>query len=274
MVCLTAYLNKRLDWLVVALSFSVTAGTYLLNRVVDAEDKINNSARWEFFNGSKPRSWFWLGTAIMLLGGPSIAALLREPRSVALAFMILGLVGTVYSLRVFPTVASKRLRWISLKDIPVVKSLVVCATWAGGGLSLTVAVNQLSFMRFDICVLFLAFFVGTMNSTITADARDMRGDHERGLLTIPILLGIKGTFWLLTIVNAGTIALIVWFGLRSGLSAGLAAAAALGVAWAGLTAIPQYLAPSRLSKTVMELLVDSHVIVGPAFVGALWFWNP
>jgi 4-hydroxybenzoate polyprenyltransferase len=45
---LYVYHGHKPDWLLTTLCFVITTGTYLLNRIFDKEDKINNVSRWNF----------------------------------------------------------------------------------------------------------------------------------------------------------------------------------------------------------------------------------
>ena len=223
-------------------AFLITGGVYLLNRILDKEDKFNNLPRWMFFNKTLPRTMFWFLLAGSAIFGPVLLNVVSNRINVAIWFGVLSVIGIFYSVKLIPILMYKKgLQWISIKDIPIVESFVVCITWGGSGLILASAVTNVSVFRPDVLIIILTFVICNLNSTVTSDARDITGDKLRKIYTIPVLLE-KGTLIFLIMRkcfgNCGFGCFrFFWFDSRQSFDF-----AALSVLWAGVSILPQFIA--------------------------------
>lgn len=269
LICSTAYLKSRIDFSLVMLFFFVTTGTYLLNRIVDNEDKFNNLKRWQFFNGTSARFKFWITIASVLLISPIVVSLLLKKIEIALIFSIISALGLFYSVKLLPWFINNKLRWFSIKNIPILKSLIVCIVWGGGALFLAVADNRMNLFRGDILIIFSAFFICCFNSTISSDVRDIEGDRIRRIYTIPVLIGPQNALKMLTLINAIAIVSIIFLMLKNVIPIEVGVFCCFILLWAGLSILPQYFFPGKIPKTTLEILVDSVTIVYAVSLGII-----
>ncbi|KAF1078404.1 UbiA family prenyltransferase [Methanogenium sp. MK-MG] len=200
------YLSSVLQDMPVSLAacgimFLVTFSVYNLNRKTDeCEDAINHSRRYAFTKK--------YATVLMNL---SLAAY-------AIAFLIAGMHGIVaavitaiplvngilYSIPFLPS----GFRYHRLKDIPFVKNFIVGLAWAVPVALLPVVCTEYSAGRMTIATGLFFFLLSFVNSTVF-DIRDVKGDAESGVQTIPVILGIQRTRCLLSVMNGIGIAIIL-----------------------------------------------------------------
>jgi 4-hydroxybenzoate polyprenyltransferase len=155
--------------------FAVTLFVYSFNRLSDyTEDKQNVPTRATFISR--------YGRPLLALGGGlyavavAVAVWLRIPGAPALGIPIV--VAVLYST-------------VGLKRILLVKNLLVGVSWGLIPIGVGVYYGQLA--SFD--VQFFAAFT-TVVLTIAAvvfDIKDIEGDSEQGIKTVPVLLGAKRT---------------------------------------------------------------------------------
>jgi 4-hydroxybenzoate polyprenyltransferase len=261
LVAFFIYFGKEPDWIVTVLFCILTAGTYLLNRVSDKEDKFNNILRWRFFNETRLKTITWTTISILTLIIPVITLAALNRYNTALQFAAISIIGFTYTIKIIPILQRKKLNWISLKDVPEVKNLVVCTLWSGSAIVITASILDISIFRQDLLLLFITFFISTCNNTITSDARDIHGDRMRNIQTIPAKIGLKNTFKVLSFLSAVGIFLIS-MGFISGLvNVYLTAFSLFIVIWSYITAVPQYIKIVSLPKPVAELFMDSYVFL-------------
>lgn len=265
----TVYLEHNPDWQLIGLSFLLTSGIYLLNRVLDKEDQINNLPRWQFFNGTAVRSYFWITLSFLALTIPVLVPVMFKKTNVALIFSIFSLSGLLYSVRLIPVIMNRKIRWACFKDIPVTKSIVVCIIWGSGALLLAVANGNVSFFRTDIIIIFTVFTISSINSTVTSDVRDIEGDRIRKIYTIPVLIGPKATCRLLLSINLLAILLSFILVIKGTISMRIGLFSSFIILWAGLSTLPQFVKPGMLPKTASEILIDSESIISALALGVL-----
>jgi 4-hydroxybenzoate polyprenyltransferase len=185
--------------IMILLGFSV----YNLNRKTDeAEDAINRKDRFQF---TKKYEKYLYSSA---LAGYGLAILLAGLNGLTAFFIVLiPLVsGILYSIPCLPPATGYR----RLKEIPLVKNLVVGFAW---GATLTfiplAASNSSPTLASVISLLFFstyAFIASTL-----PDIRDKEGDELSGIRTIPVVIGVERTLFLVTSLNIliGCIAVIL-----------------------------------------------------------------
>lgn len=177
----------------IAIMVLVGFSVYNLNRKTDeAEDAINREDRYHFTKKYEKH----LYTAA--LAGYGLAILLAGLYGfIPLTIVLIPLVsGILYSIPCLPASTG----YHRLKEIPVVKNLVVGIAWgttltflplaiAQGALSSTTAMTLVFFSTY-------AFIASTL-----PDIRDKEGDEEAGIRTIPAVIGIERTLYLVTGLN-------------------------------------------------------------------------
>ena len=200
----------------------VVFSVYNLNRKTDeAEDALNHANRHRI---TSTFSHPLLGMAVAAYMAALCIAGLSGPAAIAVAVLPLA-AGLVYSLPFLPKVSGYR----RLKEIPVCKNLVVSFAW-GFSFSL-LPVTMLGIEPGPASLLVFTFiFCWTFIASVIPDVRDRAGDAATGVLTIPVLCGVKGTRVLLTAFNllSAIILAILGTGL---LSAGSAAVIALSLVY-------------------------------------------
>jgi 4-hydroxybenzoate polyprenyltransferase len=194
MVFISSILHQVTFSLIVsALGMLITYSIYNLNRKTDeSEDAINHAHRYAFTKKNEKILYLsGIGAyllAFVLSGFYGI--------SVILVSSIPLFTGLIYSMPILP----KGFRCRRLKEIPVVKSLLVAIAWALPPALLPVYVSGASPDLVTLAVI-LFFFSLVFINTVLFDIRDLEGDRAAGVSTIPVLLGIPRTKTLLTLVN-------------------------------------------------------------------------
>jgi len=194
MVLISSILHQvTFSFIVSGLGMLITYSIYNLNRKTDeSEDAINHSHRYAFTK--KYEKILYLSgigaylLALVLSGFYGI--------SVILVSAIPLLLGLIYSMPILP----KKFRYRRLKEIPVVKSLLVAIAWALPPALLPIYVSGATPSLVTLAVI-LFFFSLVFINTVLFDIRDMEGDRANCVRTIPVLLGIPRTKTLLTWVN-------------------------------------------------------------------------
>jgi 4-hydroxybenzoate polyprenyltransferase len=179
----------------------------------------------------------------------------------AFLFALIAIVGFIYTIKMIPLFYKQSIRWISLKDIPIGKNIIVCIIWAGSALAIAATFIDIRSSQIELILLFATFFIGNCNSTITSDARDVIGDKMRDISTLPGMIGLKNTFVILTIINISGISSILFLTMQGIVPIKLATFSLAVILWAGLCTIPQYFWTDKLPKTINELLIDSHLLL-------------
>ncbi|MEA1895944.1 MAG: UbiA family prenyltransferase [Euryarchaeota archaeon] len=173
-------------------AFLVTYGTYSLNKLTDKEeDAVNNPARSEYVYGNEKflatlavTSYL---TALLIGGFESIFA--------SCILLVPLVTGIIYSANIFSVFGIPR-----LKDVFVVKSLLVALSWA-------IMVTFLPATWFGgnfatLSYIFFFFFIKSFVNTILFDIRDVKGDAENHVKTIPVVIGIPRTRLLLLAIQS------------------------------------------------------------------------
>ncbi len=176
-----------------SLGMLITYAIYNLNRKTDeSEDAINHSHRYAFTKKYE-KSLYVSG-----IGAYVLALVISAFYGISVFFIsaIPLIAGLIYSTPLLPA----RCRYRRLKEIPVVKSLLVTVAWALPPALLPVYVNGATPSIVTLAVI-LFFSSLVFINTVLFDIRDMDGDRALGIHTIPVLLGISRTKALLTLVN-------------------------------------------------------------------------
>ena len=194
----------QLDWQPILLIFFTALIPYNLDRIFDSYVQTIPDERAQLFF-RKPYVIILLliaiaGTAWLLYHAP------QQVKYVSIA----GIVPLLYGAPVFPS-KQEQWRWYRLKDIPGSKAWIVGSvlTYAVVAIPLAYAGKSINSQELLI-TLFLFIFIVT-NSHIF-DLRDIESDREKGVVTLPIMIGVRGTKIILTTMNLAiaSIMLIAW----------------------------------------------------------------
>lgn len=169
----------------------MTFGVYCLDKLTDSnEDKINTPERQRFFSGRRNLAKlccmgaFSLAIMIMILSKPLALPIILSPL----------LANTIYASRLHPDIPR-------LKDIPVMKNITVAFIWAAGG-ALLPALSMFHEQNFLIGTVFYFMAAKMFIHAVLYDLRDVKGDRENGVKTMPIILGEKKTIGVLLCINS------------------------------------------------------------------------
>ena len=192
------------NWQAIALIFATALIPYNLDRIFDSYvQKIPDSKAQVFFR--QPYIWVLLATAtvataILLYNAPS------RVRYVSLA----GIVPLLYGTPLFPWKRQSQWQWYRLKDIPGSKAWIVGSILTYAAIALPISYAAAEF-DFKATILTLFMFVFIVTNSHAFDIRDIPSDREKGVVTLPIMAGVKGAKIILTAMNL--LLLLTLFGL-------------------------------------------------------------
>ena len=202
---LTYFVQEALDlppdWRAVALIFAAALLPYNLDRLLDSYiQPIPDPKAQSYFR--HPSIWLLLLVAALAVG----TLLFWAPPLVRLVSCG-GLLPLIYGLPLLPLGRGINRRWYRLKDFPGAKAWIVAGiiTYALVAVPLAYAggvFNQSAVLT----ALFLLILTGT-NSHLF-DIRDLNSDREKGVLTLPLLVGVKGNRLIWTFLNLSLLALL------------------------------------------------------------------
>jgi 4-hydroxybenzoate polyprenyltransferase len=184
--------------------FLIVFSVYNLNRKTDeAEDALNHERRFRITKKFE-RHLF-----IAALGAYLIALIIAAFHGLA-AFCVVSIPlvsGIFYSVPVLPKWCGYR----RLKEIPVMKNLVVSTAWALAFSLVPVYLGN-SAPGAGSMIVFLFIFCWTFVASVLPDIRDRIGDSATGVATIPVLVGVARSRSILTLLNISAGALILILG--------------------------------------------------------------
>ncbi|MEA5598513.1 UbiA family prenyltransferase [Rivularia sp. UHCC 0363] len=182
------------NWQPIALIFVTALIPYNLDRIFDSYvQKIPEAKAQLFFQ--KPYIFVFLFSAIATTALLLYYAPLRV-RYVSCA----GIVPLLYGTPLFPWKTKSELQWYRLKDIPGSKAWIVGTILTYAVIALPLAYAGAKFdLAATLTTLFMFAFI--VSNSHVFDIRDVESDREKGVVTLPIMVGIKGTKLILTAMN-------------------------------------------------------------------------
>lgn len=179
---------------IAAILAMVVFSVYNLNRKTDeAEDALNHASRFKITN-SYSRPLLYLAIAAYM----AALCLSAAHNATALAVTTIPLIcGVLYSSPILP----RSLGYSRLKEIPVVKNLVVSLAWGSAFALVPLSISGLG-PNSSTFIAFFLIFCWTFIASTLPDIRDKNGDAATGIVTIPVLMGVSRTRTFLTIFNA------------------------------------------------------------------------
>jgi 4-hydroxybenzoate polyprenyltransferase len=189
---------------IAAVMFMLVFSVYNLNRKTDeAEDKLNHERRFRITK--KFERYLFVAALVAYLTALIIAALHGAAAFCVATIPLLS--GISYSAPILP----RWWRYHRLKEIPVMKNLVVSSAW---GLSFSLLPVYLSGSTPTTATLvtFMFIFSWTFVASVLPDIRDRAGDSATGVATIPVLVGVAKSRNLLTAENIAVGACILALG--------------------------------------------------------------
>lgn len=172
----------------------IVFSVYNLNRKTDeAEDALNHERRYRVTKTFEKH----LFAAAIAAYGIALAITALHGTGAVLIAIIPVMSGIAYSVPLLP----KGWKYRRIKEIPVTKNLVVAGAWAASFSLLPVYMTK-STPGIGSVIVFLFIFSWTFVGSVLPDIRDRIGDSATGVATIPVLIGVNKSRWLLTGVNA------------------------------------------------------------------------
>jgi 4-hydroxybenzoate polyprenyltransferase len=184
--------------LLLVMAYLFSYGAYMMNRSTEIEsDALSHPERTAHL-GSRKRY-------LPAISGGCFALGYVFAFTVNLVFFAALLVPLAFSL--VYSVGSKKLVKVigvsKLKEKLFVKNLMISFAW-----SLIPVLVGLYYLRFEeILVLMGAFiFLRLMVNTLIFDVRDVAGDKEQGIRTVPVVYGASATYRVMSVIDFATVA--------------------------------------------------------------------
>jgi 4-hydroxybenzoate polyprenyltransferase len=238
---------------------------YSLDRVTDSSADVRTHPERAGFSARHAR---WLRAAAVAAYALAVGlAWSRGPAAVACALLPLAAL-LLYSFPLLPREVARRVGFSRLKELFLVKNLVVAATLASTATLMPVAVSGAPPRPWALLAVW-AFLSGRLFINVVAfDLRDEQGDRVNGVRTLPVVLGPRRTLRWLHGVN-GALLLLALGGPVLGVARGHFAA--LGVSclytWLYLRALPG----ARDVHFLCDVVVDGELTaLAGAVLAALW----
>ncbi len=192
------------DWRAVALIFATALLFYNLDRLLDSSIQPIPDPKAQSFVLHPGFKLLLLVTAL------AVGLLLYQaPASVRLVSCG-GLLPLIYGMPLLPWVRERNWRWYRIKDIPGAKAWIVAGIITYALVAVPLAYAGVVFEKSAaLTALFLLIFTGT-NSHLF-DVRDLDSDREKGVLTLPLIVGVRGNRLIWTCLNFGLLALLSRF---------------------------------------------------------------
>jgi 4-hydroxybenzoate polyprenyltransferase len=177
--------------------FLTVFSVYSINKLTDIkEDAINFPQRLDFLKG---RARLILVYSLIAYALSMLLVFLEKPMAIPVIFIPL-LANALYSSRLIPGLPR-------LKDIPVMKNLVVAFSWALVCVLIPAVYSEI--LDTNVLLIIYFMFLKSLINTVLYDVRDVAGDRENGIVTIPIMLGPKNTLLFLLAVNSALLPLVI-----------------------------------------------------------------
>ena len=181
---------------IILITFLTIFSTYGLNKLTDInEDAINNPERANIIKKMGVVFKFSIAISFLL---SLILGFLENVMTLPVILFPLFL-GLLYSVKLNSNMPR-------LKDITGVKNITVALSWSVGTTFLPIIFNSEKGI-ISVILIFYLFFIKSCINSIIFDIRDIEGDRESNIRTIPVLLGKNKTKSLLLILNS---TLIPW----------------------------------------------------------------
>ena len=176
--------------------FLTVFSVYSLNKLTDIkEDAINFPERLGFLAG---RTRLILIYSLVAYALSVLLVFLEKPNAIPVIFIPL-LANSLYGSRLIPGLPR-------LKDIPFMKNLVVALSWASVCVLIPAAYSESLHARVLLIIYFMT--LKSLINTVLYDVRDVAGDRENGIRTVPCLLGPKKTLLILLAINSTLLPLL------------------------------------------------------------------
>lgn len=185
-------------------------GIYTFNKFTDsAEDFANDIHKYAFFHGNP----VFLGLAMASVA-LSAGTLVFLERLNWLHMLLIG-TGVAYSVRILPWFDARGgFRVIRIKDVPLVKNLIVAMLWCTSVIAWPLLDGRgpvTPEAGAKLIPLGIGLFLLILNNTVIHDVMDEVGDRMARITTLPVLIGGRRTMAILFGLD------LLWTGAMAGL---------------------------------------------------------
>ena len=192
------------DWRAVALIFTTALLFYNLDRFLDSYLQPIPDPKAQSYV-LHPGFRFLLLITALAVG----ILLYQAPANVKLVSCG-GLLPLIYGMPLLPWRKEQSWRWYRLKDIPGSKAWIVAGIVTYGLIAVPLAYAVVGFNQSAALItIFLIIFTGT-NSHLF-DVRDLKSDREKGVRTLPLIVGVRANRLIWTGFNLGFLVILAWF---------------------------------------------------------------
>ncbi len=205
---LTYFVQETLDlphdWRAVALIFATALLFYNLDRLLDSSIQPIPDPKAQSFVLHPGFKFFLLVTAL------AVGLLLYQAPATVRLVSCGGLLPLIYGMPLLPWIRERNWRWYRIKDIPSAKAWIVAGIITYALIAVPLAYAGVVFGESAaLTALFLLIFTGT-NSHLF-DVRDLKSDREKEVLTLPLIVGVRGNRLIWTGLNLSLLAFFSWF---------------------------------------------------------------
>jgi len=194
-----AFLGMAPNMVMCSAVFLTSFGVYSLDKIADLDkDTTNMPERRGFLHGRKKLVTFYSLAAYVM----SIALIFLDKPIAVILVLVPVIANVIYGTKLIPGLPR-------LKDIPVMKNMIVAFSWALITIMLP-ALHLENALSQNVTIIFYFMMVKTFIDTVLYDVRDVKGDKESGVKTIPVLLGTKKTTAILLLANSTLIPCIAF----------------------------------------------------------------
>ncbi|NYT01633.1 MAG: UbiA family prenyltransferase [Methanosarcinales archaeon] len=177
-----------------ALSFAVflvSFCVYSLDKVADMNNDLTNMPeRCGFLAGRRNTV---IAYSLAAYAGALAIVWMIEPMALPVVFVPF-IANAFYGTKLIPGLPR-------LKDIPVMKNVIVAIAWSLT--TILIAGYQILFTAPEVVAMVIYFMlIKTFIDTVLYDVRDVKGDREAGVRTMPALLGERKTIIVLLLLNS------------------------------------------------------------------------
>lgn len=229
-------------------SLLVTAGTYIMNDILDADlDKANGKKR-PIPSGLVSKRQAWTFVAFAFVAAVLLTMVTFSPISMVIVTLMLG-IGVTYSLP--PFVLMKR---FIVKTMSIAVFYILCALLGMTSVfNLDIAMDSPVWVASALLTLALMVFI---SSTLN-DMGDVDGDRSAGRRTMPIVVGKENTIKL-TMILAGSVLAITWTFYITALIAGHSSAVTVATTTAIASIVLMTLSKMRKGFQNAEFMRSQH----------------
>ncbi len=191
------------DWRAVALIFATALLFYNLDRLLDSYLQPIPDPKAQSYVLNNSFKFLLLVTAL------AVGILLYQAPTHVRLVSCGGLLALIYGIPLLPWMREQNWRWYRLKDIPGSKAWIVAGIVTYGLIAVPLAYAGAAFNRSTALItIFLLIFTGT-NSHLF-DVRDLKSDQEKGVQTLPLIIGVRGNRLIWTSLNLSFLVFLVW----------------------------------------------------------------